>query len=121
MLTSRARIVAAVVLSAVLLAPFSPAAAQPAAAQPVPAAGQPSPPDHVHGLSVVPEIKALKYRSIGPAQGGRVTHVAGIAGDPNTYYVATASGGIWKSSDGGLTFKAIFDDQATSSIGSIAI
>src|SRR3954453_14465575 len=120
MLTSRARTVAAALLTAVLIAPFSPAAAQPAA-QPPPESGQSPSPDHVHGLSVVPEIKALKYRSIGPAQGGRVTHVVGVAGDPNTYYAATASGGIWKSSDGGLTFKAIFDDQATSTIGSIAV
>jgi photosystem II stability/assembly factor-like uncharacterized protein len=70
---------------------------------------------------VVDAFKALKYRSIGPAQGGRVSRVAGIPGDPSTYYAATASGGVWKSVDGGLTWKPVFDDQPTSSIGSIAV
>jgi photosystem II stability/assembly factor-like uncharacterized protein len=66
-------------------------------------------------------FKALKYRPIGPAAGGRVARVAGVPGDPSTYYAATASGGVWKSSDGGVTFKSVFDDQPISSIGSIAI
>src|SRR3954452_9002269 len=66
-------------------------------------------------------LKALKYRSIGPAAGGRVARVAGVPGDPLTYYAATAAGGVWKSGDGGLTFGAIFDDQPVSSIGSIVV
>src|SRR5262245_57735345 len=66
-------------------------------------------------------FKNLKYRSIGPAAGGRVSRACGVPGDPMTYYAATASGGVWKSSDGGLTWKSIFDDQSTSSIGSIAV
>src|ERR1700754_538085 len=68
-----------------------------------------------------PEFKALKYRPIGPAAGGRVSRVAGVPGDPSTYYAATASGGVWKSSDGGATWKPVFDDQPVSSIGSIAV
>jgi photosystem II stability/assembly factor-like uncharacterized protein len=67
------------------------------------------------------ELKALKYRSIGPAAGGRVSRVAGIPGDPSTYYAATASAGVWKSSDGGATWKPIFDEQPIASIGSIAV
>ena len=66
-------------------------------------------------------LGALKYRSIGPAAGGRVSRVAGIAGDPSTYYAATASGGVWKSVNGGFTWTPIFDDQPISSIGSIAV
>jgi photosystem II stability/assembly factor-like uncharacterized protein len=67
------------------------------------------------------EFKALKYRNIGPAAGGRVSRVAGIPGDPSTYFAATASGGVWTSIDGGATWKPVFDDQPVSSIGSIAI
>ena len=67
------------------------------------------------------ELKSLKYRSIGPAAGGRISRVAGIPGDPTTYYAATASGGVWKSIDGGTAWKPIFDDQPVSSIGSIAV
>src|SRR4029453_10939024 len=67
------------------------------------------------------EFKALKYRNIGPAAGGRVARVAGVPGNAMLYYAATASGGVWMSSDGGTTWKPIFDDQPISSIGSIAV
>lgn len=66
-------------------------------------------------------FKNLKYRSIGPAAGGRVSQACGVPGDPQTYYAATAAGGVWKSSDAGLTWKSIFDDQPTSTIGAIAV
>jgi photosystem II stability/assembly factor-like uncharacterized protein len=75
--------------------------------------------DEPHGGP--PEFKPLKYRSIGPATGGRVSRACGAPGDPLTYYAATASGGVWKSADGGFTWKSIFDDQPVSSIGSIAV
>ena len=67
------------------------------------------------------EFKPLKYRLIGPAAGGRVSRVAGVPGDPTTYYAATASGGVWKSGDGGTTWSPVFDDQPIASIGSIAV
>src|SRR5437764_8237599 len=73
------------------------------------------------GLQDLPELKALKYRLVGPAWGGRVSRVAGVPGDPLVYYAATASGGVWKSADGGKSWSAIFDDQPVSSIGSIAV
>src|SRR5262245_33436003 len=66
-------------------------------------------------------FKSLKFRSIGPAAGGRVSRACGVQGDPLTYYAATAGGGVWKSGDGGLSWKAIFDDQPVSSIGSVAV
>jgi photosystem II stability/assembly factor-like uncharacterized protein len=66
-------------------------------------------------------FKALKYRLIGPAAGGRVSRVAGVPGDPTIYYAATASGGVWKSTDAGASWKSVFDDQPISSIGSIAV
>src|SRR5581483_11513003 len=68
-----------------------------------------------------PALKGLKFRSVGPAAGGRVCRVCRVAGDPLTYYAATAGGGVWKSTDGGLTFGPIFDDQPVSSVGSIAV
>jgi photosystem II stability/assembly factor-like uncharacterized protein len=67
------------------------------------------------------EFKGLKYRLAGPAVGGRVARVAGVPGNPLVYYAATASGGVWKSEDGGIDWKPIFDDQPISSIGSIAV
>src|SRR6187401_1540575 len=67
------------------------------------------------------EFGAAKYRLVGPFAGGRVARACGVPGDPLTYYAATASGGVWKSADGGLTWKPVFDDQPTSSIGSIAV
>src|SRR5436309_9372785 len=67
------------------------------------------------------EFKTVKFRLIGPAVGGRVSRAAGVPGDPLTYYAATASGGVWKSNDGGTTWKAIFDDQPVASIGSLAV
>ncbi len=67
------------------------------------------------------EFASLKYRLVGPPAGGRVARVAGVPGDALTYYAATASGGVWKSTDGGLRWKPVFDDQPVSSIGSIAV
>ncbi len=91
-----------------LLAGVPARAAKPAVAPPAP-------------LSDPQELAALEYRSIGPAWGGRATRATGVPGDPSTYYIATASGGIWKSTDGGFNWKPIFDDQPVSSIGSIAV
>lgn len=67
------------------------------------------------------EFKNLQFRNIGPACGGRVSRACGVPGDPLTYYAATAAGGVWKSTDGGLNWKAIFDDQPVATIGSIAV
>ncbi|MFN8583367.1 MAG: hypothetical protein U0163_20620 [Gemmatimonadaceae bacterium] len=65
-------------------------------------------------------VAQLKWRYVGP-EGNRVTSIAGVPGDRTTYYAGAASGGLWKSSDGGIHWNAIFDDQPVSSIGSIAV
>ena len=61
----------------------------------------------------------LRWRHVGP-EGNRVTSVAGVAGDRTTYYAGAASGGLWKTADGGNTWRPIFDDQPVSSIGAVA-
>lgn len=65
-------------------------------------------------------MEQLEFRHIGPI-GNRVISVTGIPEDPMTYYVGAASGGIWKTSDGGLKWKPVFDDQRVHSIGAIAL
>ena len=67
------------------------------------------------------EFGALKFRALGPAITGRVDRVAGVPGDPLTYYAAFSQGGVWKSENGGREWKPVFDDQPTNSIGSIAV
>ena len=62
----------------------------------------------------------LRFRHIGP-MGNRLTSVAGIPGQPNIYYVGAASGGIWKTIDGGIHWQPVFDDHPVSSIGALAI
>ncbi len=62
----------------------------------------------------------LKFRHIGPV-GNRVSTVAGVTGDPMTYFGGAASGGIWKTSDGGLTWRPVFDKQPVHSIGALAV
>ncbi len=64
--------------------------------------------------------KQLKFRYIGPV-GNRVIAIAGVPGNPNIYYAGAASGGIFKTTDNGAHWDAIFDDQPVSSIGSLAI
>jgi photosystem II stability/assembly factor-like uncharacterized protein len=64
----------------------------------------------------------LEWRSIGPANmGGRTTDVEGVPGNPNVVYVATASGGLWKTINGGMNWTPIFERQNTISIGDIAL
>src|SRR5664279_4994642 len=63
----------------------------------------------------------MRWRQVGPFRAGRISAVAGIPGDPATYYLGTPGGGIWKSTSGGATWKPIFDETHMDSVGSIAI
>jgi len=68
-----------------------------------------------------PLFKGMKYRLIGPFRGGRSLTASGIAGDPTTYYFGATGGGVWKTTDGAVTWTPVFDKQAVSAIGSLAI
>ena len=63
----------------------------------------------------------LRWRDIGPFRGGRTVGAAGIAGQPNVFYIGVNNGGVWKTDDFGRTWKPLFDDQPTGSIGAIAV
>jgi hypothetical protein len=67
-------------------------------------------------------LNFFRYRALGPArQGARILDIEVPAGQPYTFYVATASSGLWKTKNNGTTFQPIFDNQATIAIGDIAV
>jgi photosystem II stability/assembly factor-like uncharacterized protein len=72
-------------------------------------------------LAILASAEQLRWRLIGPFRGGRVTSVAGVQGEPNTYYFGTPGGGIWKTTSGGQVWKQVFDSTGVYSIGSIAV
>lgn len=67
-------------------------------------------------------LKEVAPRNIGPGgMSGRITSIDVVVSNPNIMYVGTASGGLWKSTSGGVTWNPIFNDQVTASVGSVAI
>jgi photosystem II stability/assembly factor-like uncharacterized protein len=69
-----------------------------------------------------PLLRGFQWRVIGPiGQGGRVDDIEAVPGNPNTFYVGFATGGLWKTTNNGITFEPIFDTYSTHSIGDIAI
>jgi photosystem II stability/assembly factor-like uncharacterized protein len=65
-------------------------------------------------------LGALKFRYVGPV-GNRVIAIAGVSGQPYTYYAGAASGGVWKTTDDGAHWTSMFDDQDAQSIGALAV
>ncbi len=63
----------------------------------------------------------MKWRQVGPFRGGRALAVEGVPGEPNTYYFGGVAGGVWKTTDGGANWTPLFDKEANSSIGAIAV
>jgi photosystem II stability/assembly factor-like uncharacterized protein len=66
-------------------------------------------------------FRELHWRMIGPHRGGRTKAAEGVRGRPNVFYIGVVNGGVWKTTDYGRTWTPIFDDQATGSIGAIAV
>ncbi|MFZ0706854.1 MAG: hypothetical protein WAM71_14705, partial [Candidatus Korobacteraceae bacterium] len=66
--------------------------------------------------------KSVSFREIGPAiSGGRVPAVAGVPNNPDLYYVGSAAGGVFRTRDGGITWKALFQHESVASIGALAV
>ena len=66
-------------------------------------------------------FNAMQWRCIGPHRGGRTVGAVGIPSQPNVFYIGVNNGGVWKTNDYGRTWKPIFDDQPTGSIGDIVV
>src|SRR5262249_9574010 len=80
---------------------------------PVPAVGAPP---------IDPALySCLRWRCIGPFRGGRTVGAAGVPGRPNEFLIGVSNGGVWKTTDYGHTWKPLFDDQPTGSVGCVAV
>ncbi len=67
-------------------------------------------------------IDGLRWRNIGPANmSGRITDIEGIPSPSTTFFVAAAAGGVWKTTNGGVTFRPVFDNYGIASTGDLAI
>ena len=73
------------------------------------------------GGDSTPPPEPLRFRYVGPESAGRFAAIAGIPGDPSTYYAGAASGGVWKTADSGRTFTPVFDAQPAQAIGALAV
>ena len=66
-------------------------------------------------------FSAMKWRMIGPHRGGRTVGAVGVPQQPNVFYIGVNNGGVWKTNDAGRTWKPLFDQQETGSIGDVAV
>ncbi|MCO6453773.1 MAG: PDZ domain-containing protein [Pirellulaceae bacterium] len=92
---------------------------QPAQAEPP----QPAEPSADATPAVNPDwLRSFQWRSLGPAtMGGRIVDLAVVESNPSTFYVATATGGLFKTTNNGTTFSAVFDRESTVSIGDVCV
>jgi len=68
------------------------------------------------------QLASLEWRLIGPHRGGRVVAVSGVVSDPMTYYFGACAGGVWKTRDGGTTWRNVSDGYfGTAAVGAIAV
>ena len=63
----------------------------------------------------------LAFRFLGPVVGNRVASIAGVPGDPSIYYAGAASGGVWKTTDGGIRWTPVSDSMPVAAIGALAV
>ena len=101
----------------------APAKARPQAGSTRPVAAVPRAAKMPMRASVDPALfKGLRYRLVGPSRGGRVTTVTGVPSQPRTFYMGVASGGVFRTTDGGATWTPTTDGKVPlGSTGSIAV
>ncbi len=66
-------------------------------------------------------IKGMRYRLVGPYRGGRSLSAVGVPSQPHTYYFGAVGGGLWKTTNSGMTWTSLWDNQPVSSVGAIAV
>src|SRR5262249_41929748 len=97
----------------------------PAAGKPAkpPATAKPGAQPQASSAALVDEklFSGMRWRQVGPFRGGRVLAVTGVPGEPNVFYFGGAAGGVWKSTDTGVSWQPLFDKQPIASIGAIAV
>jgi photosystem II stability/assembly factor-like uncharacterized protein len=91
-------------------------------AQAAPGSASAQAPTAQNAQAIQGAIANLRWREIGPVNmGGRVTAIAGLPGDPNTFWVGGADGGVWKTTNGGTTFTGQWQDEEAYSVGALAV
>ena len=66
-------------------------------------------------------FNSMQWRNIGPYRGGRTVGAAGVANQPNVFYIGVNNGGVWKTTDYGRTWLPVFDNESTGSIGTVVV